>query len=63
MNVTLAQTETMDKLFLELSQFSTAKTAREIRLENLLKRIAQWDMMDSAADGPYWRKEIAEATA
>jgi hypothetical protein len=28
------QTETLDKLFLEWSQFTTAKTQREISLEN-----------------------------
>jgi hypothetical protein len=29
-------TEIIDKLFLELSQFTTAKTARDIQLEKLL---------------------------
>ncbi len=31
-------TEAIDKLFLELSQFTQAKTARELRYEALLKR-------------------------
>lgn len=31
------ETETIDKLFLELSQFTTAKTKRELRLEAALK--------------------------
>ena len=26
--------------------------------EALLRRIAQWDMLDTAEDGPYWRNEI-----
>lgn len=30
-------------------------------LRDLLKRIYDWDMMDVAADGNYWRKEIEEA--
>ena len=33
------QTEQIDKLFLELSQFTTAKTAREIKLENALNEL------------------------
>jgi hypothetical protein len=27
-------------------------------LKDLLKRIHDWDHMDYASDGPYWRKEI-----
>jgi hypothetical protein len=27
-------------------------------LRALLKRISEWDMMDVAADGPFWRREI-----
>lgn len=27
---------------------------------DLLRRIAQWDHMDSTADGPYWRSEITQ---
>ena len=33
--------EVVNKLFLELSQFATAKTGREMRLEKALKWIAQ----------------------
>jgi len=33
------QTEQIDKLFLELSQFTTAKTAREIKLEEVLNEL------------------------
>lgn len=29
----MTETETIDRLFLELSQFTTARTARELRLE------------------------------
>lgn len=32
------ETEAIDRLFLELSQFTTAKTKREVELERLLKR-------------------------
>jgi len=31
-------TETVDRLFLELSQFTRAKTAKEVHLETMLKR-------------------------
>lgn len=51
------QTEIIDKLFLELSQVTTAKTARELALEDLLKSarsIAEregintaWDVFDA----------------
>ena len=30
---------------------------------NLLLRLKQWDMMDQAADGAYWKKEIAAIDA
>lgn len=33
-------TETLDKLYLEWSQFTQARTARELRYEALLKRCA-----------------------
>jgi regulator of replication initiation timing len=32
---------------------------KELRV--LLQRIYEWDHMDSAADGPYWRSEIDKA--
>jgi|GEM_PF-5886926 len=35
------QTETLDKLYLEWSQFTKAKTGRELRLENKIREIAQ----------------------
>jgi len=28
--------------------------------EALLKKIRQWDMLDVAADGPYWKRTIDE---
>ena len=28
--------------------------------EALLKKIRQWDMLDAAADGPYWKRTIDE---
>jgi hypothetical protein len=30
------------------------------RAEDLLRRLSAWDMMDIAADGPFWREQIAE---
>lgn len=35
------QTETLDKLYLEWSQFTRAKTERELKLVSALDRIAQ----------------------
>lgn len=35
-------TEAIDRLYLELSQFTKAKTAREIALEALIKRSWEW---------------------
>lgn len=35
----LAETETIDRLFLELSQFSKAKTRRELELEREVERL------------------------
>lgn len=32
-----------------------------VKLRHLLRRIAGWDHMDTAADGAYWRSEIAKA--
>lgn len=29
------------------------------RLRDLVQRFSQWDMLDTAADGPYWKREIA----
>ena len=34
------QTESLDKLFLEISQFTNAKTGRELFLENQIREIA-----------------------
>ena len=39
---------------------ATARSDNDALL-NLLYRIAGWDMMDSSADGKYWRQEIARA--
>ena len=30
-------------------------------VERLLRRLHEWDMMDVAGDGPYWRREIDAA--
>ena len=30
-------------------------------LRGLLRSLSEWDMMDSAADSPYWRKQIDAA--
>jgi len=40
------KTEIVDQLYLELSQFTTAKTARELQLEEALRRL-----LDCGNDG------------
>lgn len=37
--------------------------AERNRLRGLLRRIHDWDHMDSAGDGAYWRREIVAALA
>jgi hypothetical protein len=37
--------------------------ARAARYAALLQRIFHWDHMDTAADGTYWKSEIAAALA
>lgn len=52
--------ETTNKLFLELSQFVTAKTERELALEDLLtsvRNIARREGVDTA----WWRLDAAVA--
>lgn len=46
-------------LFAELSEARTEAQA----MRELLGRIRQWDHLDGAADGPYWKGEIANALA
>jgi hypothetical protein len=48
---------------LALAADRDAQKARADRLAELLGLIYRWDHMDTAADGPYWRNEIAAATA
>lgn len=38
MRLEAIETETVDRLFLELSQFTRAKTAKEVHVENMLRR-------------------------
>lgn len=33
---------------------------RAEKAEALLKRLSEWDHMQTAGDGPYWRREIAD---
>lgn len=44
------ETETIDKLFLELSQITKAKTAREIYLERLLGLVLEAWKVDGVKD-------------
>ena len=47
------ETTAIETLFLELSQFTKAKTARELRLEALIREIAKassWEKQGKAAE-------------
>jgi len=64
----MTDTETIDRLFLELSQFTRAKTARDIRHEQVIARVTKGlnDIVEIAqeADVPaYARLENISATA
>lgn len=39
----------------------SARSDRIEALSDLLTRISQWDMLDTAADGQYWKAEIEAA--
>ena len=51
------ETEIIDKLFLELSQFSHATTAREMHLSRELSK-AQTELAKLRADAERWRKVV-----
>lgn len=46
------QTETLDKMYLEWSRFTKAKTERELRLEAALEKIETFGMHDAPATFP-----------
>lgn len=41
-------------------QFASAQ-AENVRLRDVVARIRQWDYLDTAGDGPYWKKELEAA--
>lgn len=47
----------------ELAEAMAALRQDHITLRKLLCRIAGWDHMDTAADGPYWKAQIDAALA
>ena len=50
---TAVETESIDRLFLEISQFTKAKTEREITLENMIRKIAgtaSWEKQGQEAE-------------
>ena len=64
------------RLWAECERLKECFSAREMRgmvdraeraeaevalLRGLLRSLSEWDMMDSAADSPYWRKQIDAA--
>ena len=46
-----------------LEEYIAKLEADNAALRKLLQRLSEWDHMDTAADGPYWRSEIATALA
>jgi hypothetical protein len=56
------ETETIDRLFLELSQFTTATTAKELALEQQLARIKEHGCLlnkpDAEQDAPLYCSEV-----
>lgn len=42
----------------EILEYIKQNLERIEELENLLKRIRQWDHLDLAGDGSFWKKEI-----
>lgn len=59
-NIKNLQTETLDKLFLELSQFSKATTASEIRLKEPLEFAVRSGANWTLEDWQNWRTYHAE---
>jgi len=51
--------ETINKLFLELSQVATAKTKRELELEELIRSACA--IADRKGEGTHWERFIASA--
>lgn len=49
--------ETINKLYLELSQIATAKTARELKLEELLRSACA--IAERKGEGTHWGRFIA----
>lgn len=44
------ETETLDKLYLEWSQITKARTSREIRYERSLRSIADWHKVNISGE-------------
>lgn len=57
----LAEHDAAVKLVAEYNRDMLAAMRRTNELEYLLSRIRQWDHLDSAGDGPYWKGEIDKA--
>ena len=53
--------ETINKLFLELSQVATAKTKRELELEELVRSACA--IADRKGEGTHWERYIKSANA
>lgn len=58
----IMMTETLDKIYLEWSQFTSARTAREIAMLNALNAAIDWYTPPND-DGPFPLKKIADAVA
>lgn len=51
----------MERAFDGLTAGSVRLMAERDAARELLRRIRQWDHLDGAADGPYWKQEIDAA--
>jgi len=54
-----AKWQTLNHLIERLEEAEADNAA----LREMLRRLSEWDHMDTAADGTYWRSEIAAALA
>lgn len=60
----MSETVNRKSLYLDdLRARAEAAESRAARYAELLQRLFQWDHMDTAADGPYWKSEIAACLA
>jgi hypothetical protein len=57
----MKDTETLDRLYLEWSQFTSARTAREIEMEHALHLAVNWFTPPNDSKGGFPLREISDA--